>query len=146
VAKDEILIEMLSGVGNLDARALWSAVVGRYRLAHGDKKPYTVTQNQPIRVANNIAKYGVFMFVGISLPAGAPNNPLSILFSQDERIGSNTAIPVRLTDAMGGPDVGAPAVGGGAFYAVLQPGDSLYSQLPPGAVTSANILVTRVAF
>lgn len=142
----DIILEMLSGYGNLDARALWAGIVGRYRLTHGDKVAFVVRQDRPLQVANNVAKHGVYKFVGISLPVGAPVNPLSVLFTQDEKVGANTAIPVRLTDAMGNQDAGAPAVGGGAFYAILQPGEQLFAQLPTGAVTTANLVITRVSF
>lgn len=146
MAADEMMIEMLSGQGNLDARVLWAALAGKYRVAHGEKKAYTVQQNNAIQIANNFARRGVYMFVGVSLPLGAATNPVSMLFSSEERIGFNTSVPVRLTDSMGQGDVGAPAVSGGAFFAILQPEDQLFAQLPAGALTSAQILVSRVSF
>jgi hypothetical protein len=144
---EEIWIQLFSGRGNLDARALWASIVGRYRLAHGEKsfKQLSLAKGS-IQVARNIGSAGVYQLVGISLPAGAPVDPVPVVFSSQSITGTNTGIPVRLTAAMGQQDVGGPVVGGGSYMAVLQPGDELYAVIAPGGPATLSLVVTQVSF
>ena len=144
---EEIWIQLFSGRGNLDARALWASIVGRYRLAHGEKKVVTLATAKGVQlVARNIGSAGVYQMVGVSLPAGAPVDPVPVVFSSQSSTGTNTGIPVRLTAAMGQQDAGSPVVGGGSYMAVLQPGDELYAIVAPGGPASLKLVVSQVSF
>lgn len=128
------------GDGTLDIRALFAATVGPHRFAFAQRQSVVLEQAQGIKLAENIGSADSYALVGVALPRNAPVNPLSVMFSSDETMGFNTAIPARLVDSMSS---GQTVFG---FYQILMPGDQLFGQISDPAVQKQNVVVAMVMF
>jgi hypothetical protein len=128
------IIDTIPGMGNLDARMLWAAVVGPMRVCHGTDKTLNLAANTPVQVASNPAPSDRVMFVGVSLPIGAAG-PAPLVFSRTSDVLGAANVPAVLE-----PRIGAPA--GISFQAVLAPGEELYVQ----SSTAVRIVAFQVRF
>lgn len=129
-------IEIDSGVGLLDARAIWASVVGPQRLAMAQRVTVRLSSLETREVFKSLGAADAYVLVGIGLPFNAPVNPLAIVFGKEEQLGFNTGLPIQLTDSFSNF----------AFTQLLLPGEQLFAQIMDTAVVEQNIVVASAVF
>ena len=130
------------GRGLLSARALFATVVGPQRLAMTEQTVKELKVDQPTLLFSNIGAADVYVFLGVSLPAGAPVASLRTLLSRGDSIGSATTAPFVLVQQMNTGNVGG-------FMQLLQPDEQLYAQIDDTAFVpgdTQNVIVAAVTF
>lgn len=129
-------ISLDSGAGLLDARAIWAAIVGPQRLAMSQRTSVRLSSTETREVFKSLGAANAYVLVGVGLPFNAPVNPLQVVFGKDDQLGSNTGLPIRLTDS----------VVSFSFTQLLLPGEQLYAQIMDIAVAEQNIIVASAMF
>jgi hypothetical protein len=129
-------IEMDSGVGLLDARAIWASIVGPQRLAMAQRTSVKLSSTETREVFKGLGAANAYVMVGVGLPFNAPVNPLQVVFGKDDQLGFNTGLPIRLTDS----------VTNFTFTQLLLPGEQLFAQIMDMAVAEQNIIVAAAMF
>lgn len=129
-------ISLDSGAGLLDARAIWASIVGPQRLAMSQRTSVRLSSTQTREVFKSLGAANAYVLVGVGLPFDAPVNPLQVVFGKDDQLGSNTGLPIRLTDS----------VVSFTFTQLLLPGEQLYAQIMDIAVVEQNIIVASAMF
>jgi hypothetical protein len=137
---DGPMIEVFSGRGLLDARALWASIVGPQRLAMAQRSVARLSAENPALIHKNLGAADSYAFVGVALPARSPMVTLGAIFGRDNSLGDNTGAPSILTRHMGG---GGLAVTG--FMQLLLPGEQLYAQMSDPAIAPGTIQNVVVA-
>lgn len=135
-----IEITAKSGLGLLDARALWAIQVGPARVALAQRRTAMLGNERGVLVAENIGTADCYVFVAVAIPHSAAVNPLLVMFSNSDQMGQNNAAPAYLFDSM---------VAGGAttpFYQLLMPGEQLYCQIADTAVAQQMVIVAQEMF
>lgn len=130
-------IEVVSGQGLLDARAMFASIVGPNRLAMAPRTTVTLKLSEGTLIAKNLGAADAYVLVGVGLPSNAAVNPLTTIFSKDPEMGFNNGLPVRLTDHVS------------TDFSILQlllPGEALYAQITNAAVATQNVVVSTVQF
>jgi hypothetical protein len=130
-----VKIEMVSGKGLLDARALWASIVGPQRLAMAQKTVAKLTNTNAVEISKNLGASNAYVFIGVGLPFPAPMATLNVVFGRDEQLGFNSGYPQLLTKS--------PV--NFAFTQLLQPGEQLFCQITD-AVAQQNVVVAAVMF
>jgi len=131
-------IQLNSGSGLLDARALWACLVGPQRLAMAQSAVVTLLRDRAVEVANNLGAAECYVFIGVGLPQNAAVNPLQVVFSREESTGRNTGLPSRLIDQVNGFSF--------SFTQLLLPGEQIFGQITDAAVERQNIVVVKAVF
>lgn len=135
------ILQLLSGKGLLEARAIWAALVGPHRLALARSKAVTLSTTQAVEIYKNLAAADAVVFVGVSLPAGAAG-PIPVFFNASGEGGRNTGTPAALVSQM----IGGTFINEG-FTQILLPGDQLFGQLDPSApAATQQVVVSAVVF
>lgn len=137
-------IELSSGKGLLDARALWASIVGPQRLAVTRSKSVQLTQDSGTVIYKNLGSADGYVFVGVALPISAPTNPLNVIFGTSDQLGINAGAPYVLNSQMGGGGYGPSG-----FMQLLLPGEQLYGQIVhPGLAVgfTQRVVVAAVTF
>ena len=133
---DGDIIEVRSGSGLLDARALWASIVGPQRLALGARKVARLVNTTPVEIYKNLGASKAYAFVGVALPFNTVANPLNVVFGRDDsQLGFNSGLPVQLT----------PNQINFNFTQLLLPGEQLFAQIL-GAVADQNVVVSVALF
>jgi hypothetical protein len=134
---DGARIELVSGAGLLDARAMWASIVGPHRLAMAPRKPVTMFLDRTIELVKNLGASDVYVFAGVALPFNSPTNPLAVLFDKNEETGFNNGLPGVLV-----PQVNMSF----SFMQLLLPGEQLYGRIVSPGVATQNVVVSTVMF
>jgi hypothetical protein len=95
-----------------------------------------LSSTQTREVFKSLGAANAYVLVGVGLPFDAPVNPLQVVFGKDDQLGSNTGLPIRLTDS----------VVSFSFTQLLLPGEQLYAQIMDMAVAEQNIIVASAMF
>jgi hypothetical protein len=127
-------MQMDPGEGNLQMQALFAAVIGPYRVAHGSKRTVQLESDEPKRIVNVAPAARHCAYVALFLPQSA-DGPLYITVGKEDTQGDAAGIPVQLESRL------ATAAGVG-FACVLLPGESLYAQ----SHLNVTFIVSEVSF
>jgi hypothetical protein len=142
----QMIQQLLSGQGLLEARVLWASLVGPHRLAMAQGRSVTLQQGETTEIYKNLGAADAVAFVGVSLPSdgNAPGASVQTLFSGQDNLGVNTSIPVSLSQVM---------IGGTffpiGFTQILTPDEQLFAQLNDtalGANATQRVVVKVVIF
>ena len=131
----DVKIELVSGKGLLDARALWASVVGPQRLAMAQKTVARLTNTNAVEIFKGLGASDAYVFVGVGLPFSASMATLNVVFGRDESLGTNSGYPQILTKS----------VVNFAFTQLVLPGEQLFCQITD-AVAQQNAVVAAVMF
>lgn len=126
------------GDGLLQARALWAAQVGPWRLAMAKGSAVELRNDRAEEIAKNMGAANAVMVVGVSFRAGGPFE--TALFGDQETLGENTSAPYSLSPNMG-PYGEVPG-----FVQILLPGEQIYGQLARGGTPRLWVVVKQVQF
>jgi hypothetical protein len=127
-------LEMEPGEGNLQLHALFAAIIGPHRIAHGSKRTVRLEADETKRIINIAPAARHCAYIALFLPASA-NGPLSISVGREDTQGDSAGIPVQLEPRMG-------ATAGVSFGCVLLPGESLYAQ----SAIDVSFILSEVSF
>jgi len=130
-----VKIEMVSGKGLLDARALWASIIGPQRLAMAQKSVAKLINTGATEITKNLGASNAYVFVGVGLPFSASMATLNVVFGRDESLGTNSGYPQLLTKS--------PT--NFAFTQLVLPGEQLFCQITD-AVAQQNVVVSAVMF
>jgi len=130
-----VKIELVSGKGLLDARALWASIVGPQRLAMAQKTVAKLVNTNAVEIFKNLGASNAYVLVGVGLPFSASMATLNVVFGRDEQLGTNSGYPQLLTKS--------PV--NFAFTQLLLPGEQLFCQITD-AVAQQNAVVAAVMF
>lgn len=131
---DQKGLKVKPGEGNLQLGAIFAAIAGPYRVAHGIKKAINLTADQTAKVSVMSPASRHCRYVALFLPSNNAG-PVTILVGMESQLGSNSGVPVQLL-----PRVGPSA--GVSYSAVLLPGNELFAQ----SATNLRIIVAEVDF
>lgn len=142
VQQPESMLQLDSGKGLLDARAMWAAMVGPHRLAMANKYPFELYNNKATQLHRNLGADSAYVFIGVALPADVGVITLNTVFGKDDSLGANSGAPYVLSPQMGGGGFGP-----NGFMQLLLPGEELYAQIVgPGMPTQVRVTVAKVIF
>lgn len=109
------------GYGNLNMKAREAAILGPYRIAHGQLETLNLDAAEPYRAHSlSTASQEHVAFVAFFLPVDA-TGPAPVTFSSQSEYGSGSGIPAQLVPLVG-------HASGASFSCVLLPGDQIFVQ------------------